>query len=566
MGPPSGSPEDLPPEPSNAETAVFTDAGFPNPHARAVLPTASGPPMVFGPPTRSVKATVVVEDELKRSAPAQQDGSSRAARDADAASQEDKRNSQPQACDAEDKNAAPERQRQAEADTDEEDENEEGEEDDDEESEAEGKTLEDFLAMVTPAAQSFPVTVAQSTERQRVLEKGGKWVDIKGLRLLVKPAKDDDCILLVANCLVTPEIDLQESQWAIHWAAGHELSPRFVTYSRQKNWSHYVCMPYLHQPGRRMEYEYQVATSLGGTGTSCIVSPERQRRHFFAVTFPATQCLWVEDDDKQVIESGHWQDVNGFADIITTLPGDKVLCICSLRYNAEWSSEMNRGRFTIVRDDVGLDTLADRGLQCVRALAPKLKRQALIATIDEPPPGPHLYRVRAALTVGEEQGAANTLEGTRQLALIRLPGHIVSGPCRAEGPVQIEEGTWSEIPGLTTSITLRRPRDKVLIVYHADCNPQDYHYEGHFTVFRRGDTGSVKNLGFSDDFGMEMVSSDYRASSECPVGLLCDSPGGLGPWTYYVAARVANVGTSSENPPVVTGYSGTISAVLLASR
>mmetsp|Transcript_21986 Transcript_21986/g.39910 ORF Transcript_21986/g.39910 Transcript_21986/m.39910 type:complete len:537 (-) Transcript_21986:67-1677(-) len=535
-----GPPTDLPSEPLDARAEAYTDAGFPNPHARAVLPKTSGPPMVFGPPARIA--------EVKEKSDAGDASSSKVlhenTRVDDQVEQKDERT--------------------AEDDTDEE-ESGETDEDGDEESEAEGRTLEDFLAMVTPAAQCFPVTLAQSTERQRVLERAGKWVDVKGLRLMVKPANEDDCILLVANCFVTPEIDLQESQWAIQ-CAGHELSPRFAAYSRQKGWSHYVCMPFLHQPGKRMEYDYQVATSLGGTGTSCVVSPERQRRNFFAVTFPAFQCLWVEDDDKQAIESGLWQDVQGFAEVITTLPGDKVLCICSLRYNAEWSSEMNRGRFTIVRDDVGLDTLADRGLQSVRALAPKLKRMALMATIDEPPPGPHLYRVRAALTVGEEQGAVNMLEGTRQLALIRLPGHIVSGPCRAEGPVQIEEGTWSEIPGLSATITLRRPRDKVLIVYHCDCHPQDYHYEGHFTVFRRSEAGSVKNLGFSDDFGMEMVSSDYRASSECPTGLLCDSPGGLGPWTYYIAARVANVGTSSENPPVVTGYAGTISAVLLASR
>merc|ERR1711972_945894 len=112
---------------------------------------------------------------------------------------------------------------------------------------------------------------------------------------------------------------------------------------------------------------------------------------------------------------------------------------------------MNRGRFTIARDDVGLDTLADRGLQSVRALAPQLKRAALMATIDEPPPGPHLYRVRTALSAGEAQGVANCIEGQRQLAIIRFPGHMVAGPGRVEAPVEIYEGSWMEIPGLTAT-------------------------------------------------------------------------------------------------------------------
>ncbi|CAK0815885.1 unnamed protein product [Prorocentrum cordatum] len=60
---------------------------------------------------------------------------------------------------------------------------------------------------------------------------------------------------------------------------------------------------------------------------------------------------------------------------------------------------------------------------------------------------------------------------------------------------------WTEIPGLSVSVTLARPRDKVLIVFHVDCNPQDHFYDARFTVFRRSEAGlgAVTNLGFSED-------------------------------------------------------------------
>ena len=86
---------------------------------------------------------------------------------------------------------------------------------------------------------------------------------------------------------------------------------------------------------------------------------------------------------------------------------------------------------------------------------------------------------------------------------------------------------------------------------------------------------------------MTEVFSDYGASSEYPAGLLVDTPGSQGqehvtqrhhlasagddaavtsgPWTYYVAARVANLGTTSENPSVVVGYSGSLFAMVLSA-
>mmetsp|Transcript_16265 Transcript_16265/g.56753 ORF Transcript_16265/g.56753 Transcript_16265/m.56753 type:complete len:298 (+) Transcript_16265:478-1371(+) len=294
-----------------------------------------------------------------------------------------------------------------------------------------------------------------------------------------------------------------------------------------------------------------------------MISQDKQRRHLVAVTLPTHQCAWLEDDERLFVEPGLWADVEGMHEVVTTLPGEKVLTICTMQYSANWASDLNRGRFTIVRDDVGLDGVHDRGLQSVRALQPNLQRSLVMATIDEPPPGPHIYRVRAALTAGIETGVTNTLQGSRQLALVRLPGGTVFGPSRVEEPVVIDDGRWTEIPGLCVSVALRRPRDKVLIVYHTDCNPQSYFYEAHFTLFRRSGSGAACNLGFCDEFGMEMVSSDYVASSEYPVGIVCDVPGSVGPHRYYIAAKVKNMGTSTENPSVVVGYSGSISAILL---
>lgn len=327
-----------------------------------------------------------------------------------------------------------------------------------------------------------------------------------------------------------------------------------------------MCLSYLDQPDKRMEHEYQVAASGGVEGTRFVVSSEKQKRHFFAVTFPSYQIKWVSDDEMQSIAPGLWIDVDGFEEVIATLPGDKVLAICTVRYVAGWASEHCRGRFTIVRDDFGLDGIHDRGLQSVRALGPKMPRTALMVSVDDPPPGPHLYRVRAAVTAGTDTGVANELYGDRQLALLRLPAGLVSGPCRAQGPVRVDEACWTELPGLEVSIALRRPRDRVMIIYHTDCSPQSHYYEAHFTLFRRSETSASKNLGFSEDFGLEMIFSDYAASSEYPAGMICDTPGSVGMFTYYLAARVVNMGTSTDNPAVLVGYSGSISAVLLSSR
>ncbi|CAK9064960.1 unnamed protein product [Durusdinium trenchii] len=371
-------------------------------------------------------------------------------------------------------------------------------------SEDQMEVLQRLLETVTPCASTYPVTVTQATDRQRVEGKADHWTPLKGSQLVVKPANEEDCILLVANMLITPESDREESHVLLR-RDDRAISSFFSSYSRQRSWSHHICLPWLDQPLKRGEFEYQVVGNAGREGSHYFVGEKKERRQLFSLVLEAFQVSWVEDDEVLSLPPGPWQDVNGLHEVVTTLPGEKVLVLCTLHYVANWSSELNRGRFTVVRDDLGLDGLADRGLQSVRALGPSQPRTLLMATVDEPPPGPHLYRVRAALTTDEESGVSLTLQGERQLALIRLPSG--TGPVRPTEPVEIHDATWAEIPGMAASCSLRRPRDRVLLVYHIDCNPLSYFYEAHFTIFRRKEGAvSAQNLGFSEEFGLDMVS------------------------------------------------------------
>eukprot|EP00438_Fugacium_kawagutii_P007803 Skav236038 [mRNA] locus=scaffold1509:137009:142218:+ [translate_table: standard] len=111
-------------------------------------------------------------------------------------------------------------------------------------------------------------------------------------------------------------------------------------------WSHHICLPWMDQPLKRAELDYQAA------------------------------------------------------EVITTLPGERVLVLCTIHYVANWSSP---DLFLMILSTLNkFEAQQDRGLQSVRALGPSQPRTMLMATVDEPPPGPHLYRARAALTTGEE--------------------------------------------------------------------------------------------------------------------------------------------------------------------
>ncbi|CAK0815883.1 unnamed protein product [Prorocentrum cordatum] len=146
----------------------------------------------------------------------------------------------------------------------------------------------------------------------------------------------------------------------------------------------------------------------------------------------------------------------------------------------------------------------------VRALAPNKHRTMLMVSVDDPPPGPHIYRARAALTVGSsETGVANVIEGDRQLALLRLPGAAVAGPARVSGPVTIDEVKEANLPlsrNQTKALaTSRKLRDALI-------GQPGWDIEG-------GDFVDVHG-----DLGGDAVSGSYRrltSSAACEKAARC---------------------------------------------
>eukprot|EP00913_Durusdinium_trenchii_P002411 g2227.t1 len=59
-------------------------------------------------------------------------------------------------------------------------------------SEDQMEVLQRLLETVTPCASTYPVTVTQATDRQRVEGKADHWTPLKGSQLVVKPANEED--------------------------------------------------------------------------------------------------------------------------------------------------------------------------------------------------------------------------------------------------------------------------------------------------------------------------------------------------------------------------------------
>lgn len=434
--------------------------------------------------------------------------------------------------------------------------------DDGEEKHGEYDALESLLARTPPFAERYP---SQSCTAQRIQGRSGLPTSVEGLSLAVRLANPDDCVLLVARCAPTAEVPQGEHELAV-LRGGSSVSSTFTGHSRQEHCQHALSLPFVDQPNRRAEETHTTGAAGGGSSSSLWMSLAKQYRQFFALTVPSYQVTWVEDEEFQAISLGPWRDVEGLANVVTTSPGDCVLAICTIPYAASWASETNRGRFTLMRDDLSLDGPADLGLQSVRALTPQLRRTAIMATVDVPPPGVHCYRARATVTSDDELGANVSLQGARRLTLIRLPSSLVAGPSFVHGPTTVEKSSWTAIPGLSVTIATKRPRDRVLIVFNTDCHPLEKSYNAQFTVRRyAGAGGPPACLGPADDDGLEIVCSEYCASSEYPAGLLCDAPSTTGLFTYCVLARCANMGTSRRNPAVSVGLTGTLTAVRLSS-
>jgi len=385
---------------------------------------------------------------------------------------------------------------------------------------------------------------------------------VRGLQLSARTRDSDDKVLLICNLPTSTQQNHDGVCWTFK-RGNYYVGPQFM------NWTHEMCrldnvlMPWLDEPGKaRMQLDYTINYRMKG---SIQVSREKERRQLTALVIPGGQVTSARSHEQMCVGTGKWYDVAGLQQVAVTHPGERVLVICSIKYTALWADEMTRGRFTILRDgNVSLDP-EKYGLQSVRSLHKGIKRTAVMALVDDPESGPHTYQVKAAVTTGDQEPRVCHLDDDdRQLSLIRLPPNIVAGPCRCQGPVQVAEDRWTEIPGLSITVDVKSPHDKVLVVYHTNFNPTLMNYEAYFTLFRTSANGGSKNLGHEDQ-GMWSVASSSIGSSEYPVTMFTDGPG-AGTYTYTVHARTRRCDTLQEPAPIEVGPDGQISAVLLEQR
>jgi len=383
---------------------------------------------------------------------------------------------------------------------------------------------------------------------------------VRGLQVSLRTKEADDKVLVICNLPTTMEENHDGVNWTLK-RGEYLIGPQHLTWTHDLGRLENVLMPWLDEPGKaRMSLDYTVSGRLKG---SVHLSKEGSRRQLTAISVPGGQVTVARSHEPAAVEPGRWHDVPGLKQISVTNPGEKVLIVCSIKYTALWSDELTRGRFTIFRDGVSLDP-ESFGLQSVRATQRGLKRSLVMALVDEPEAGPHLYQARAAVTTeGDEARVCHLDEDDRQLALIRLPGGSVVGPARCDGSTLVEEDRWTEILGLSVTVSVQRPSDKVLLVYSANFNPSGFEYEAYFTIHRTGQSGGTENLG-REDQGMWSVASSAAGSSEYPVGMFTDAPG-VGTHTYRVSARTRRCGGLTQAPEIEVGPDGQLSAVSLTA-
>jgi len=381
---------------------------------------------------------------------------------------------------------------------------------------------------------------------------------VQGLNVTVKTKNENDTVLLISNLPTSTQDNHDGVSWTLK-RGGYMVGPQFLSWTHDLGRVENVFMPWVDEPGKaRLECDYTVNYRLKGT---VAVSRNQEARQLTAVVIPGAQVTSVRSHETMSVQMGRWHDVAGLQLITVTNKSEKVLVICSIKYKALWADEMTRGRFTIVRDGVGLDP-EKYGLQSVRALQRGVKRTLVMSLVDAPEAGPHLYAVRAAVTTGDnEPRVCNLDDDDRQLSLIRLPGEIVSGPCRCSGLVTVEEDRWTEVAGLSVTVKVPNAHDKVLINWNTNFNPTGMAYEAYFTVFRSSTTGALKNLG-DEEQGMWSVASAATGSSEYPAAMFADVPG-AGTHTYCVQARTKRCDNLTEPQPIEVGPDGQMSAVLL---
>ncbi|CAK0846176.1 unnamed protein product [Prorocentrum cordatum] len=194
-------------------------------------------------------------------------------------------------------------------------------------------------------------------------------------------------VLLICNLPAS----MQDNHDGIAWTlkrGSYLVGPHFVNWTHSLGQTEGVLMPWLDEPGRaRMELVYSVHCLLKG---SFQLSKDETRRALTAVTIPGGQVTTARSHEVCTVRPGRWHDVLGLQQISVTNPGEKVLVVCTVKYTALWADEGARGRFTILRDGKGLDP-GSYGLQSVRSLQKDARRAMVVALVDDPDPGPHLY-------------------------------------------------------------------------------------------------------------------------------------------------------------------------------
>lgn len=419
-----------------------------------------------------------------------------------------------------------------------------------------------------PARSDFTVSLREATSPLEIqhkinfasMEKEG-FVPVRGLQVSLKTKEKDDKVLLICNLPTSTQDQHDGVCWALK-RGEQTIGPVFSTWTHDLARIDGLCMPWLDSPGKAgLDCEYSVQCRLRGTAQ---LSQQGERRQLAALRLPNAQVASAESCEALAVQPGRWYDVPGLTQISYTDNGEKVLVFCTIRYTALWSDELTRGRFSIFRDGQPLDP-EHFGLQSVRAMQKGLKNVAVMTIMDDPEEGPHVYEVRAAVTTEDGQTRVCHIDpAPRQLGLLKLPASAVSGPNRMREAAIIEEDRWTEVPGLSVTVTTKKSQEKVLLVWSTNFNPEELSYEAYFTVMRSSSSSGPKNLG-SDQQGLWSVASSASGSNEYPASMSLDSPG-VGCFTYTVYCRTRRCGNLTEPTRVEVGPDGHISAAVLNAK
>mmetsp|Transcript_60585 Transcript_60585/g.131318 ORF Transcript_60585/g.131318 Transcript_60585/m.131318 type:complete len:593 (+) Transcript_60585:56-1834(+) len=382
--------------------------------------------------------------------------------------------------------------------------------------------------------------------------------------ILVRTRSAEDRVLLVGHSEAPSQAADCDVAWTLR-RGDASLGPSFhhVTHAgRPLERAQVAWLDLPSAPDLQVEYSLRRPQEFGaGNNISKLT----------ALVFPGEQITSSRSDTVMTVEAvapganpGDWYQIPGMQQLTATTGKERVLVVCTLTYSALWSDARQRGVFRLMRDGLCLDYGA--GWQSVRASESGVKRSIVMAMVDDPEPGLHVYMGQSAVLSANGRSPELRLEPeTRQMALIRLPGSSVVGPRNGnelgvQDPLWVDMLDWREVPGMSVTVTTKSSDERVLIVWHTTITVPTGQYEAHFTLFRTSLPGSRENLGHKD-IGLCTVESESRACSDYPTSLLVDSPA-AGTHIYTAYARTA----SGKQSFVSAGPDGQISAVRLPAE